>query len=353
MVQYSVYGIVVLLYTGIIHYITHSSNSMSSTPSLLRLAAVAAALTLAATARPAAARLGDSPEGDRGEAQALPGDGVQVDTTFGSSLLSSNSAPTEKVVREVADEPIDDTATPPEATDEVDDNSGDSSNNRNGNDAPQLPEGSPPGGATAGEAMADKLVEGDAASGGGGGGGGGDKCFKISVKSSEGAGDVVVQLDPVHAPKSVENFEKYVDSNYYAGTAWHRVIDGFMIQGGGFDGDALWGGNAEEKPGAFDPIPDEHTADAPNLAGTLAMARTSDPNSATSQFFINLVDNDSLDQDDGYAVFGKVVTGFDIVQAIGKQPTSEIAGMADCPTSPVTIETVAHVQCPPPDTAAQ
>jgi cyclophilin family peptidyl-prolyl cis-trans isomerase len=149
----------------------------------------------------------------------------------------------------------------------------------------------------------------------------------VEIKTNQGA--IVVELDPAKAPKSVENFLQYVKTGFYDGTLFHRVIDGFMIQGGGFEA-------GMKHKDTREPIVNESGNGLKNVAGSIAMARTSDPNSATSQFFINLIDNAFLDQGAGYAVFGKVTQGFDIVQKIGKTPT----GVQDMPTTPVIIESV-------------
>jgi cyclophilin family peptidyl-prolyl cis-trans isomerase len=144
-------------------------------------------------------------------------------------------------------------------------------------------------------------------------------------------GDILVELYPDKAPKSVENFIQYVKSGHYKGTIFHRVIDGFMIQGGGYDKDML------QKP-TKSPIPNEAKNGLKNEPYTLAMARTSDPHSASSQFFINVKNNSFLDypgQDGwGYTVFGKVVKGTDVVDKIKAVPTS--AG--NVPTKTVVIE---------------
>ena len=134
------------------------------------------------------------------------------------------------------------------------------------------------------------------------------------------AGVIKIELFPDAAPKSVANFLDYVNSKFYDGTQFHRVIDGFMIQGGGFTADFT---QKPTKPPI--PIEAEMSSKAGNLnvAGTLAMARTSDPNSATSQFFININDNKSLNfapGNPGYTVFGKVISGMDIVNKIAKAP---------------------------------
>ncbi len=152
------------------------------------------------------------------------------------------------------------------------------------------------------------------------------------VKLATSAGDIVVELDAAKAPKSVANFLEYVKAGHYNGTIFHRVIDNFMIQGGGMTTDMK-----EKETRA--PIPLESRNGLTNQRGTLAMARTSDPNSATSQFFINVKDNDFLNQDkardgNGYAVFGKVVQGMDVVDKIRAMPT----GAGDVPLQQVVIK---------------
>ncbi|SCC95398.1 peptidyl-prolyl cis-trans isomerase A (rotamase A) [Thiomonas sp. X19] len=148
-------------------------------------------------------------------------------------------------------------------------------------------------------------------------------------------GTIEIQLDPQRAPKTVANFLQYVKDDFYAGTIFHRVIPGFMIQGGGFTA------NMQQKP-TRPPIPLESKNGLKNLRGTIAMARTSDPNSATSQFFINLVDNASLDypQPDGhgYAVFGQVIKGMDVVDRIAKVATQNDGPMQNVPVTPVVIK---------------
>lgn len=148
-------------------------------------------------------------------------------------------------------------------------------------------------------------------------------------------GTIVVQLDPQRAPATVANFLQYVKKGFYAGTVFHRVIPGFMVQGGGFTP------SLQQKP-TEPPIPLESRNGLRNLRGTIAMARTSDPNSATSQFFINLVDNSSLDypQPDGYgyAVFGQVVSGMDVIDRIASVPTHDVGPMQNVPVKPVIIE---------------
>ena len=150
-------------------------------------------------------------------------------------------------------------------------------------------------------------------------------------------GDITIELDPTRAPQTVENFLAYVEDGFYDGTIFHRVIDGFMIQGGGFTADM------ERKPTRA-PVMNEADNGLPNDAGTVAMARTSDPHSATSQFFINVADNAFLNfrakspRGWGYAVFGRVVDGMDVVNAIRTVDTGTRAGMKDVPVENVTIE---------------
>ena len=153
------------------------------------------------------------------------------------------------------------------------------------------------------------------------------------VKLATSAGDIVLELDAAKAPKTVANFVEYVKAGHYDGTVFHRVIDGFMIQGGGMTADM------KEKPTRA-PIPLEASNGLSNARGTIAMARTSDPNSATSQFFINLKNNERLNAapgKDGYAVFGKVVAGMDVVDKIRVVPTGNKGMHQNVPTMPVTI----------------
>ncbi len=156
------------------------------------------------------------------------------------------------------------------------------------------------------------------------------------VRLQTSSGDIVIALDAAKAPKTVENFVQYVKSGHYNGTVFHRVIDGFMIQGGGMTADM------KEKP-TRPPIGLESRNGLNNDRGTLAMARTSDPNSATAQFFINLKDNDFLNaarspNGQGYAVFGKVVAGMDVVDKIRTVRTGNKGPHADVPVEPVTIK---------------
>ena len=160
----------------------------------------------------------------------------------------------------------------------------------------------------------------------------------VQLKTSQG--DIRVELYPEKAPKTVANFLDYVKAGQYNGTIFHRVIKGFMIQGGGYKT------NFEEKPTRA-PIPLESRNGLKNLTGTIAMARTSDPNSATAQFFINTVDNSGLDypnpDGNGYAVFGKVVSGLDVVKKIEGVATTSRGPMQDVPAQPVLIESASIV----------
>lgn len=157
------------------------------------------------------------------------------------------------------------------------------------------------------------------------------KSPRVVMETSMGT--IVIELNAEKAPVSVENFLKYVDSGYYDGTIFHRVIPNFMVQGGGFTP------NMQQKK-ALSPIANEGKNGLKNDRGTLAMARTSNPNSATAQFFINVKSNDFLNypgQDGhGYAVFGKVVEGMDVADKIVSTPT----GAQDVPRTPVMIQSV-------------
>ncbi len=148
-------------------------------------------------------------------------------------------------------------------------------------------------------------------------------------------GNIVLELEPQKAPQSVENFLKYVKNGHYNGTIFHRVIDGFMIQGGGFDK------NMMQKPTEA-PIKNEGRNGLKNMPYSIAMARTGDPDSATAQFFINVNDNASLDYPSrdgyGYAVFGRVISGQDVVDKIRTVPTTSTGGYQDVPRAPVVIE---------------
>jgi len=159
----------------------------------------------------------------------------------------------------------------------------------------------------------------------------------VEIKTNQGS--IVAELYADKAPKSVANFLQYVKDGFYNGTVFHRVIDGFMIQGGGFTPDM-------KQKSTRAPIENEAGNGLKNAAGTLAMARTGDPHSATAQFFINLKDNDFLNHSEpsprgwGYAVFGKVTQGYDIVQKIGKSKTGNAGMFQDMPTTQVLIESV-------------
>jgi peptidyl-prolyl cis-trans isomerase A (cyclophilin A) len=155
------------------------------------------------------------------------------------------------------------------------------------------------------------------------------------VKLATSAGDIVIELDAAKAPKSAENFVQYVKAGHYNGTVFHRVIDNFMIQGGGMTADM-------KERATRGPIPLESRNGLNNVRGTVAMARTMDPNSATAQFFINLKDNAFLDaaqsrDGNGYAVFGKVVAGMDVVDKIRAVPTGNKGPHQNVPIEPVII----------------
>ena len=157
------------------------------------------------------------------------------------------------------------------------------------------------------------------------------------IRMTTSLGDIDLELYPDDAPDTVKNFLSYVESGHFDGLVFHRVIPGFMIQGGGFTPDMK---QRETQP----PIKNEADNGLKNLTGTLSMARTSVPDSATSQFFINLVDNGVLDftaktqQGWGYAVFAKVVSGMDVVKQIGGVSTGNVGGHGDVPLEPVFIE---------------
>lgn len=155
---------------------------------------------------------------------------------------------------------------------------------------------------------------------------------KVLIKTS--MGDIVVQLNEAKAPKTVANFVQYVKDKQYDGTVFHRVMDGFMIQGGGMDA------NMKEKTTRA-PIPLEASNGLKNDIGTIAMARTSDPNSATAQFFINVANNDMLNapkpDGHGYAVFGRVVQGMEVVNKIRAVPTGNRGMHQNVPSQPITI----------------
>lgn len=159
-------------------------------------------------------------------------------------------------------------------------------------------------------------------------------------------GDITVELDAEKAPITVKNFLDYVNAGFYDGTIFHRVIRGFMIQGGGMTPDM-------QQKATQDPIRNEADNGLKNLRGTLAMARTQAKDSATAQFFINLVDNAFLDHNDrdfGYAVFGKVVQGMDVLDKIGDVKTGRQSGQSDVPNVVVQINSAQReASSSPPD----
>lgn len=150
-------------------------------------------------------------------------------------------------------------------------------------------------------------------------------------------GEIVIELDFDKAPKTAANFQQYVEEGFYDGIIFHRVIDGFMVQGGGFTPDM-----AQKK--TRDQIENEADNGLTNLEGTLAMARTNDPHSASAQFFINVKDNSFLNHSSktaqgwGYCVFGKIVSGMDVVKQIKAVKTGNKDGHQDVPVEPVIIE---------------
>jgi len=159
----------------------------------------------------------------------------------------------------------------------------------------------------------------------------------VQVEVQTSAGDFVLELDADKAPKTVQNFLQYVNDKHYQGTIFHRVMDGFMIQGGGFTADM------NQKPTRA-PVPLEANNGLLNDRGTIAMARTGNPNSATSQFFINVMDNPGLNAPKpdgfGYTVFGKVSSGMETIDKIRTMSTGSKAGMQNVPLTPVTINAV-------------
>jgi peptidyl-prolyl cis-trans isomerase A (cyclophilin A) len=165
------------------------------------------------------------------------------------------------------------------------------------------------------------------------------------VKFATSEGDFVVEVYPDKAPKTVENFLQYVKDKHYDGTIFHRVISNFMVQGGGFD--ASYAQKPTRSPVAHEGREALSKGGDKNVAGTLAMARTNDPNSASSQFFINVKDNDFLNpsaQAPGYTVFGKVISGMDVVNKIKSVPTGAAGPFStDVPKTPVLIKSAAVV----------
>ena len=165
-----------------------------------------------------------------------------------------------------------------------------------------------------------------------------DQMSLVTISTS--AGDIHLELDADNAPITVANFLKLAEDGYYTGTIFHRIIEGFMVQGGGLDE------NMTPKPTNTDPIQNEANNGLKNDRGSIAMARTMDPHSATGQFFINHKDNDFLNhtsetsQGWGYAVFGSVVDGMDVVDQIALGTTSTVGGYADAPLEPTVINSV-------------
>ena len=171
-------------------------------------------------------------------------------------------------------------------------------------------------------------------------------CMSLSAVAAQGegqkpvvvldtsAGPIAVQLDPEKAPKTVKNFLMYVDEGFYDNLIFHRVMNGFMVQGGGMT-DQM----EEKSTGKHAPIENESKGGLSNLRGTIAMARTNNPDSATCQFFINHVDNQNLDTyGGGYTVFGRVIDGMNVVDEIAKVPTTTKAGHQYVPIKPIYIK---------------
>jgi len=161
------------------------------------------------------------------------------------------------------------------------------------------------------------------------------------VKFTTTAGEFVLELDPVKAPKTVANFLRYVEDKHYDGTVFHRVMGNFMIQGGGFTPEL------QQKP-TREPVALEATNGLKNDRGTVAMARTSNPNSATAQFFINVVDNQGLNAPSpdgyGYTVFGKVVSGMDVVDKIRQAPTGNKGMHQNVPLTTILIKSAQQLK---------
>ena len=165
-----------------------------------------------------------------------------------------------------------------------------------------------------------------------------DQMSLVTISTS--AGDIHLELDADNAPITVANFLKLAEDSYYTGTIFHRIIEGFMVQGGGLDE------NMTPKPTNTDPIQNEANNGLKNDRGSIAMARTMEPHSATGQFFINHKDNDFLNhtaetsQGWGYAVFGSVIDGMDVVDQIALSTTSTVGGYADAHLEPIVINSV-------------
>lgn len=161
---------------------------------------------------------------------------------------------------------------------------------------------------------------------------------RVLMKTS--MGDITLELDGEKAPATVENFLRYVDEGFYSGTIFHRVINGFMIQGGGFTVDL-------DRKRGHAPVKNEAKNGLSNQRGTIAMARTNNPHSATSQFFINHKDNGNLDYPSfdgwGYAVFGRVTDGLETVDRIADAATETSMGMQNVPKTPIIIESITRI----------
>ena len=165
-----------------------------------------------------------------------------------------------------------------------------------------------------------------------------DVCYLMSTTK----GDISLAIDVTNMPITGSNFTRYVDKAFYDGTLFHRAVSNFVIQGGGFTTGLV------NKPGDA-PIKNEASVGISNERGTLAMARTSAPDSATSQFFINILDNPQLDASstsDGYAVFGEVIDGMDVVDQISITPTHSVDGFTNVPVEDVLINSVTEMACP-------
>ena len=169
-----------------------------------------------------------------------------------------------------------------------------------------------------------------------------DPTPHVALKTN--MGEIVLELNQEKAPKSVANFLQYVKSGYYKGTVFHRVIDGFMIQGGGFDK------NMKQKA-TKPPVRNEAQNGLPNVTYSIAMARSGDPHSATAQFFINVNENGALDYPGrdgfGYTVFGKVVSGMDVVDKIKAVPVADKGPHQNVPVTPVVIESATLLKSAP------
>jgi len=172
-----------------------------------------------------------------------------------------------------------------------------------------------------------------------------EQNVQLDLKTS--LGTMRLELYPAKAPKTVANFLQYVDDGFYADTIFHRVIENFVIQGGGFTADMN-----QKKTKA--PIPNEADNGLKNVKGSISMARTNDPNSATTQFFVSLADNDFLNHRGktadqwGYAVFGQLIGGMDVLEKIGKIKTGRAGGHSDVPVEPVVLQAVTRAQTTAP-----